>query len=32
LFGWMGWMKRKIQKNARRNLIAFIEKKHNQGS
>jgi len=28
LFGWMGWMKRKIQKNARKNLIAFIEKKN----
>ncbi len=27
LFGWMSWMKRKIQKNARKNLIAFIEKK-----
>jgi ketosteroid isomerase-like protein len=27
LFGWMGWMKRKIQKNARQNLIAFIEQK-----
>ncbi len=27
LFGWMGWMKRKVQKNARNNLIAFIEKK-----
>jgi ketosteroid isomerase-like protein len=30
LFGWMGWMKRKVQKNARRNLIAFIEKKAGQ--
>ena len=28
LFGWMGWMKRKIQKNARRNLIAYIERKN----
>lgn len=27
LFGWMSWMKRKIQKNARKNLVAFIEKK-----
>lgn len=27
LFGWMGWMKRKIQKNARKNLVTFIEKK-----
>jgi ketosteroid isomerase-like protein len=27
LFGWMGWMKRKVQKNARKNLIGFIEKK-----
>jgi ketosteroid isomerase-like protein len=27
LFGWMGWMKRKVQKSARKNLIAFIEKK-----
>lgn len=27
LFGWMGWMKRKIQNNARKSLIAFIEKK-----
>ncbi|MEQ1678056.1 MAG: nuclear transport factor 2 family protein [Chitinophagaceae bacterium] len=26
-FGWMSWMKKKIQKNARKNLIAFIEKK-----
>lgn len=29
-FGWMGWMKRKIQQNARKNLIAFIEKKDSQ--
>jgi ketosteroid isomerase-like protein len=27
MFGWMGWMKRKIQKNARQNLVRFIEKK-----
>jgi len=27
LFGWMSWMKKKIQNNARKNLIAFIEKK-----
>ncbi len=27
VFGWMGWMKRKIQNNARKNLIAFIEKR-----
>lgn len=27
-FGWMGWMKRKVQKGARKNLIAFIEKKN----
>ena len=27
LFGWMGWMKRKIQKNARNNLVKFIERK-----
>ncbi len=26
-FGWMGWMKRRIQKSARKNLISFIEKK-----
>jgi ketosteroid isomerase-like protein len=30
LFGWMGWMKRKIQLNARKNLIAFIEKKNGE--
>ena len=29
LFGWMGWMKRKIQQNARKSLIQFIEKKQN---
>jgi ketosteroid isomerase-like protein len=28
LFGWMGWMKRKVQKSARKNLINFIEKKY----
>jgi ketosteroid isomerase-like protein len=27
LFGWMGWMKRAIQKKARRNLVAYIESK-----
>jgi ketosteroid isomerase-like protein len=27
LLGWTGFMKRKIQRNARKNLIAFIEKK-----
>jgi ketosteroid isomerase-like protein len=27
LLGWTGFMKRKIQKNARKNLIAFIVKK-----
>lgn len=27
LFGWMGWMKRKIRKKARKNLVAFIESK-----
>ncbi len=26
LFGWMGWMQKKIRKNARQRLIAFIEK------
>lgn len=30
MFGWMGWMKRKVQKTARKNLIAFIEKKQGQ--
>lgn len=30
LFGWMSWMKKKIQNNARKNLIAFIEKKGNR--
>jgi ketosteroid isomerase-like protein len=28
LFGWTGFMKRKIQQNARKNLIAYIEKKN----
>lgn len=27
LFGWMGWMKRKVQKAARRNLVAFMTAK-----
>jgi ketosteroid isomerase-like protein len=31
LFGWMGWVKRKVQKNARKNLISFIEKKNASG-
>ena len=30
LFGWTGFMKRKIQKNARKNLVAFIEKKNSK--
>ena len=30
LFGWTGFMKRKIQQNARKNLIAFIEKKDSE--
>ncbi len=30
LLGWTGFMKRKIQLNARKNLIAFIEKKSSQ--
>ena len=30
LLGWTGFMKRKIQQNARKNLIAFIEKKNVQ--
>ena len=30
LFGWTGFMKRKIQSNARKNLIAFIEKKNGE--
>lgn len=28
LFGWTGFMKSKIQKNARKNLVTFIEKKN----
>jgi ketosteroid isomerase-like protein len=28
LLGWTGFIKRKIQKNARKNLVAFIEKKN----
>jgi ketosteroid isomerase-like protein len=28
LLGWTGFMKRKIQKNARKNLVTFIEKKN----
>jgi ketosteroid isomerase-like protein len=27
MFGWMGWMKRKVQNGARQNLLHFIEKK-----
>jgi ketosteroid isomerase-like protein len=27
LFGWMGWMKRAIQNKARKNLVAYIERK-----
>lgn len=27
LFGWTGFMKRAVQKNARKNLVAFIERK-----
>lgn len=30
LLGWTGFMKRKIQQNARKNLIAFIEKKESE--
>lgn len=30
LLGWTGFMKRKIQQNARKNLIAFIEKKEGE--
>ncbi len=30
LFGWTGFMKRKIQHNARKSLIAFIEKQHGE--
>lgn len=28
IFGWMGWMKRKVQKGARKNLQVFMEKKY----
>lgn len=31
LFGWMGWMKRAVQKNARKNLVNFIERKKVSG-
>lgn len=27
LFGWMGWMKRAVQKNARKKLAEFMERK-----
>ena len=30
LLGWTGFMKRKIQKNARKNLVTFIENKNSQ--
>jgi ketosteroid isomerase-like protein len=30
LLGWTGFMKRKIQKNARKNLVTFIENKNDQ--
>jgi ketosteroid isomerase-like protein len=30
LFGWTGFMKGKIQKNARKSLVAFIEKKNSE--
>ena len=30
LFGWTGFLKSKIQKNARKSLVAFIEKKNSQ--
>jgi ketosteroid isomerase-like protein len=30
LLGWTGFMKRKIQKNVRKNLISFIEKKRGE--
>ena len=32
LLGWTGFMKRKIQKNARKNLVTFIEKKNNRNA
>lgn len=28
IFGWMGWMKRKVQKGARKNLQVFMQKKY----
>jgi hypothetical protein len=28
LLGWTGFMKRKIQQNARKNLVAFMEKQN----
>lgn len=28
IFGWMGWMKRKVQKGARKNLQMFMQKKY----
>jgi ketosteroid isomerase-like protein len=31
MFGWMGWMKRKVQKSARQNLVRFMEKKGMSG-
>jgi len=30
MFGWMGWMKRKVQKTARRNLNSFMGKVNSQ--
>jgi len=30
LLGWTGFMKRKIQQNARKNLVAFIEKRQGE--
>jgi len=32
LFGWTGFLKRKIQKNARKNLVRFIESRSTQGN
>lgn len=32
VFGWMGWMQRKVQKNARKNLAAFMQKKGGAGA
>ena len=31
LFGWTGFMKRAVQKNARKSLVGFINKKSKQG-